>query len=125
MFAQGEGDIINICSSTTPRGLAGRALAPAYSASKFAVAAFSRCLAAEVAAAGIRVHAIFPGPVETPLIENTVLSAMFGGRVGAANFADAVLDLLDASTDAILSEPHVLPMRGAAYRQATEAQNPA
>jgi 3-oxoacyl-[acyl-carrier protein] reductase len=111
MLAQGEGEIVNVCSSTTPHGLAGRALAPAYSAAKFAVAEFSRMLAAEVANEGVRVTALFPGPVETPLIENTVLSALFGGRVGAENFADAVLGLIEASGDAFAVDPHILPMR--------------
>ena len=111
MLDQGDGDIINVCSSTTPHGLCGKALAPAYSASKFAVAELSRVLASEVAGHGIRVQALFPGPVETPLIENTVLSANFGGRVDADNFAVAVLDLLIASRDAAVIDPHILPMR--------------
>lgn len=111
MLAQRDGEIVNICSSTTPHGLSGRALAPAYSASKFAVAEFTRMLAAEVAEEGVRVSALFPGPVETPLIENTVLSAMFGGRIDADNFAEAVLELLQASQAAHAVDPHILPMR--------------
>ncbi|HWT31507.1 MAG TPA: SDR family oxidoreductase [Propylenella sp.] len=111
MLARGDGEIVNICSSTTPHGLSGRALAPAYSASKFAVAEFSRLLASDLADEGIRVHALFPGPVETPLIENTVLSANFGGRIDADNFAVAVLDLLSASRDAAVVDAHILPMR--------------
>jgi 3-oxoacyl-[acyl-carrier protein] reductase len=111
MIAEGAGDIVNICSSTTPHGLAGRALAPAYSAAKFAVAEFSRTLAAEVEEDGIRVMALFPGPVDTPLIEDTVLSAMFGGRIDPSNFADAVVELLQSPIGADAIDPYFLPMR--------------
>ena len=111
MLAQGEGQIINMCSSTTPHGLSGTALAPAYSASKFGVAEFSRQLATEVAEHGIRVSALFPGPVETPLIENTGLSAPFGGKIAAENFAETVIRLIGAQGHDAALDPHILPMR--------------
>jgi NAD(P)-dependent dehydrogenase (short-subunit alcohol dehydrogenase family) len=119
MLAQGEGEIINVCSSTTPHGLSGRALAPAYSASKFAVAEFSRQLATEVAEHGIRVSALFPGPVETPLIENTGLSAPFGGKIAAENFAETVIRLIEAQGRDAAPDPHILPMRTATGAGAT------
>lgn len=110
MIEQGGGEILNVCSSTTPRGLRGRPLAPAYSASKFAVAAFTAALAAEVADKGIRVSALFPGPVATPLIENTLLDAPFGGRLAGDSFAAAVLALLAAGADVHVPTPHILPL---------------
>ena len=111
MIEQGEGDIVNLCSATTPSGLRGRPFAQAYCASKFAAAEFTEVLAREVEDLGVRVRAIFPGPVETPLIQNTVLDSPFGGRVGASGFADSVLDLLDLGPELSIRTPHILPIR--------------
>jgi NAD(P)-dependent dehydrogenase (short-subunit alcohol dehydrogenase family) len=121
MRAQGAGDIVNVCSSTTPRGLRGTPFGPAYCASKFGVVGLSEALAAEVAAHGIRVQTIFPGPVTTPLIDQTQLARPFGGAISADAFADAVLALLDAPRDATLVHTHVLPFRGA-FRAAAAAK---
>jgi 3-oxoacyl-[acyl-carrier protein] reductase len=113
MRAQGGGHIVNVCSSTTPRGLRGTPFGPAYCASKFGVVGLTEALAAEVAAWGIRVQAIFPGPVSTPLVDQTLLARPFGGAISADAFANAVLAILDTPRDAVLIHPHVLPFRGA------------
>jgi 3-oxoacyl-[acyl-carrier protein] reductase len=113
MRAQGAGHIINVCSSTTPRGLRGTPFGPAYCASKFGVVGFTEALAAEVAGQGIRVQAIFPGPVTTPLVDQTLLARPFGGAISAEAFADAIVALLETPRDTILIHPHVLPFRGA------------
>lgn len=110
MLAQGDGDIVNIGSSTTPQGLRGTALAPGYAATKFALADFSRGLAQEVGPEGIRVRTIFPGPVETPLIADTLLDGPFGGRMSDKGFAEAVLGLVTLSRDMALPDPHLLPV---------------
>jgi NAD(P)-dependent dehydrogenase (short-subunit alcohol dehydrogenase family) len=62
MTGQGSGSIINLSSTFGERGGAGAAL---YSASKHAVNGFTRSAALEVAAKGIRVNAVAPGPVDT------------------------------------------------------------
>src|ERR1700689_2367266 len=62
MIGQGSGSIINLSSTFGERGAAGAAL---YSASKHAVNGFTRSAALEVAAKGIRVNAVAPGPVAT------------------------------------------------------------
>lgn len=110
MIAQQSGTIVNICSSTTPRGLRGRPLAPAYSASKFAVSAFTEALASEAAEDGVRVFAVFPGPVETPLIANTMLDAPFGGRIDMSSFAATLAAMVSAEDELYLPSPHILPM---------------
>lgn len=65
MQAQGRGHIVNIAS------LAGVAPIPGlgfYSASKFAVRAFSRALAYELRPAGVYVTVICPDAIETPML---------------------------------------------------------
>jgi len=120
MRAQGDGDIVNIGSSTTPHGLRGTPLAPAYSATKFALAEYGRALAEELAPEGVRVRTIFPGPVENPLIAGTLLDGPFGGRISEANFAEAVLGLVELGCDMMVPDPHLLPVpqRGRARRKA-------
>ena len=113
MIEQRSGHIINICSSTTPHGLHGTPYAPAYSASKFGVVGLTESLAAEVSSYGIRVQAVFPGAVETPLVDNTFLARPFGGAITAENFASTIMYLVSQPVDATTLHPHVIPFRGA------------
>jgi NAD(P)-dependent dehydrogenase (short-subunit alcohol dehydrogenase family) len=62
MVARGGGSIINVGSMAGQIGLAGGA---AYSATKAALASFTRSWAAEYSSAGVRVNTIAPGPVYT------------------------------------------------------------
>ncbi len=64
MVAQRSGTMVNISSKL---GKEGSALRSAYSASKHAVVGFTSSLAQEVKGYGIRVNAVCPGPVATPL----------------------------------------------------------
>ena len=56
--------IVNIASKV---GLTGHAMVTAYTAAKAGVIGFSRALAQELSAENIRVVAICPGPVDTPM----------------------------------------------------------
>jgi NAD(P)-dependent dehydrogenase (short-subunit alcohol dehydrogenase family) len=82
MTGQGFGSIINLSSTFGERGGAGAAL---YSASKHAVNGLTRSAALEVAAQGIRVNAVAPGPVGT-----AGLDAFAGGRENAVAMAATV-----------------------------------
>jgi NAD(P)-dependent dehydrogenase (short-subunit alcohol dehydrogenase family) len=62
MSEAGRGAIVNTSSGW---GFMPAAQRSAYAASKAGIVAFSRALAAEVAAAGIRVNVVAPGPIET------------------------------------------------------------
>ncbi|TXS95380.1 SDR family oxidoreductase [Parahaliea maris] len=61
------GNVVNIASTA---GIAGLPYNSAYCASKAAVLNFSRALAVEYASRGVRVNAVCPGGVNTPLIQN-------------------------------------------------------
>jgi 3-oxoacyl-[acyl-carrier protein] reductase len=113
MISQRSGHIINICSSTTPHGLHGTPYAQAYSASKFGVVGLTESLAEEMSSSGIRVQAVFPGAVETPLVDNTMLARPFGGAITAENFASTVMQLVTQPADSTVVHPHVIPFRGA------------
>ncbi len=66
MAARGGGSITNVSSiaAIRPRGLT------PYSTSKGAVNALTQAMAVDHAAQGIRVNAILPGPVFTPMVES-------------------------------------------------------
>ncbi|MCE0505811.1 SDR family oxidoreductase [Roseivivax sp. GX 12232] len=110
MRKAGEGDILHIGSSTTPQGLRGTPLAPAYCATKFALAALGRELAEALGPEGIRVRTVFPGSVDTPLIADTLLDGPFGGRMTPEGFARALADLTELGRRMACPDPHLLPM---------------
>lgn len=60
----GSGAIVNIASVSGLRGSSGRA---AYGASKGAIVTLTQVMAMDLAQYGIRVNALAPGPVDTPL----------------------------------------------------------
>lgn len=68
MRARKDGLIINVSSISGKR--ASQLGGVAYSASKFAMSALSTCVGNEDAANGIRVTNIYPGEVNTPILEN-------------------------------------------------------
>src|SRR5256712_8940793 len=65
MLKQGSGAIVNLSSIAGQVGVAG---ASVYVASKHAVEGLTKAAALEGAAAGVRVNAVAPGPVETALL---------------------------------------------------------
>jgi NAD(P)-dependent dehydrogenase (short-subunit alcohol dehydrogenase family) len=79
MLRQGAGAVVNTGSIASERGLAG---ACAYNASKHGVIGLTRTAASDVGARGVRVNAVMPGVIETPLLE-AMLHMMFQGDVAA------------------------------------------
>jgi NAD(P)-dependent dehydrogenase (short-subunit alcohol dehydrogenase family) len=66
LLERGGGSVINVASFVALMGAATSQIS--YTASKGAVLAMSRELAVEFARKGVRVNALCPGPVETPLL---------------------------------------------------------
>lgn len=77
MSKKGRGAIVNISSLHTQNG---QPNAAAYAAAKGAVMAFTKSLAREKAASGIRANIVAPGPIDTPFWRR----AMAGSDVNAA-----------------------------------------
>jgi NAD(P)-dependent dehydrogenase (short-subunit alcohol dehydrogenase family) len=81
MLAAGRGAIVNVASISAAVGMPGRA---AYCATKAGVVALTRVLAVEWAARGVRVNAVAPGYVGTPMIQQALAEGLISAEGLAA-----------------------------------------
>ncbi|RZT13840.1 NAD(P)-dependent dehydrogenase (short-subunit alcohol dehydrogenase family) [Mycobacterium sp. BK558] len=84
--------VVNTCSTGAIRPFPNHA---AYGSSKWALRGLTQVAAVELAPDGIRVNAVFPGPVETPMLDADTQSRLAAhallGRIGRpVEIADAV-----------------------------------
>lgn len=111
MRARQRGTIINVVS------VAGRQTFPewgAYSASKFGLLAFSKTLAAEERAAGIRVVTLCPGSVNTPMWDTASVQANFDrtAMLTPEVVASSILYALQLPDQAVVDELVLMPSGG-------------
>ena len=85
--------IVNTCSTSAVRPFPNHT---AYGSSKWALRGLTQATAVELAPSGIRVNAVFPGPVATPMLDDRTQDRLAAhGRLGTpAEIADAVAFLV-------------------------------
>lgn len=81
LLAQGGGAIVNLSSTSGLRWTGAAQIA--YAATKAGVIQFSRVLAVQYAAQGIRVNTVVPGQLHTPMVEARLAGQRTGGDVEA------------------------------------------
>jgi len=81
MEKQGSGAIVNIASTSGVRWTGSAQVA--YAATKAGVIQFSRVVAVQYAAKGIRVNTVVPGQLHTPMVEARLAKQRSGGDVEA------------------------------------------
>ena len=115
MYPQKRGSIINLSSVAGQRGFGGAAI---YVASKHAVEGLTKSAALEAAAAGVRVNAVAPGPIETGMLnrftgseenKNLFLQRVPLQRAGSANeIAQTILFLASDKASFVTGQTYVV-----------------
>ncbi|MED5619071.1 SDR family oxidoreductase [Ideonella sp. BN130291] len=114
MISQRSGMIINLSSV---QGLQGRAYDGPYCASKFGVIGLSQAVAEEVRSYGVKVQALMPAAVATPMWEQNLPAPMPSDAVPPERVADLIIFMLLQPEDTILVGPVIAPL-GARRRKA-------
>ncbi len=97
LLTQAQGAIINLLSLAA---LAGVPFSPAYSISKAAAFSLTQSLRALLAESGVRVHAVFAGPVDTDMARSLNIAKASPGAV-----ARAIFDGVEKNEEDIFPDP--------------------
>jgi 3-oxoacyl-[acyl-carrier protein] reductase len=100
----GRGRIVNVSSVVGYKGYVNQG---AYTASKHALAGFTKVLAQEVLADGIRVHLVSPGGVDTGLATHMRPDLDRSGLTSPEEIAEAILFLLLLEGNAVVDELNI------------------
>jgi 3-oxoacyl-[acyl-carrier protein] reductase len=113
MEAARSGSIVNLCSVYS---YGGSVATPEYAAAKHAIAGLTKSVGAEVAPLGIRINAVAPGFIDTPLLDPMqdvkpfLLARIPAGRLGQAEEVAELVRYLVC--DATYSFGEILPVSG-------------
>jgi NAD(P)-dependent dehydrogenase (short-subunit alcohol dehydrogenase family) len=110
MRARGSGTIVNIVSDAGKQ--ASPKAGPAYVMSKFGLAGLTQSINAEEKSRGVRACAIFPGDIDTPLLEKRPVvpdAASRSKMMRAEDIADCALFCIQLPSRAIVEEMIVRP----------------
>lgn len=112
LLASGGGAVVNMSSILGTNGFAGSA---AYSAAKHAVVGLTKTAAVEYASRGVRVNAVAPGFIDTPLLQGAdsrrehLISLHPQGRLGTAEeVAELTLFLLSDRASFVNGSYHLV-----------------
>ncbi len=113
ILASGGGAVVNMSSILGTNGFAG---SPAYSAAKHAVVGLTKTAAVEYASQGVRVNAVAPGFIDTPLLRggddaqrDHLISLHPQGRLGTAEeVAELTLFLLSDRASFVNGSYHLV-----------------
>jgi 3-oxoacyl-[acyl-carrier protein] reductase len=107
MIAQRSGTIINLSSV---QGLQGRAYDSVYCASKAGVIGLTQAVAEEVRSFGIKVQALMPAAVATPMWEQNKPAPMPGDAIAPERVAEVIAFMLLQPEDTMLVGPVIAPV---------------
>jgi 3-oxoacyl-[acyl-carrier protein] reductase len=107
MVAQRSGMIINLSSV---QGLQGRAYDSVYCASKAGVIGLTQAVAEEVRSFGIKVQALMPAAVATPMWEQNKPAPMPGDAIAPERVAEVIAFMLLQPEDTMLVGPVIAPV---------------
>lgn len=109
MIAQKHGHILNVLSIASQMILPNSA---AYTASKFGALGLTKVMAAEVRSQGVKVTAVIPGAVNTPLWDKSGGDLDRGKMLSPADVAAAMLDIIAQPPTIYTDEITLMPPLG-------------
>jgi NADP-dependent 3-hydroxy acid dehydrogenase YdfG len=109
MLPQGSGHILNVLSMASHTALPGSA---AYTASKFGALGLTKVMAAEVRSQGVKVTAVMPGSVNTPLWDKSGGDLDRNKMMTATDVASAMLDVITQPPGIHTDEIRLMPPLG-------------